>query len=154
RRMLREAAAVHYTTAEERRLAETGLGLARGVVIPLGVDEALFAAEPAGTAFRTRHPALGDDPYVLAPSRPDPEEGIELLIDAFQAVTARAELAHWRLVVAGAGDPGYTARLQARAVRARVHFPGWLAGAERVAALREAALFALVSRQENFGLAA
>jgi len=155
RRMLRGAAAVHYTTAAERRLAESGLSLARGVVIPLGVDEAFAAAAPAGAAFRARHPVLGDDPYVLALSRLDPKKGIELLIDAFQALVARPEFRRWRLVVAGDGEPRYTADLKARAARGgdRVYFPGWLRGPERVVALREAALFALVSRQENFGLA-
>src|SRR5205814_1880206 len=37
--------------------------------------------------------------------------------------------------------------------QARVIFPGWLEGNEKAAALREAALLALPSHQENFGLA-
>ena len=46
KRMLHGAAAIHYTTAAEQRLAEVPLGLRRGVVIPLGVDEELFDAPP------------------------------------------------------------------------------------------------------------
>ena len=36
--MLTGAAAIHYTSAEEKRLVETGLGLSRGVVVPNGLD--------------------------------------------------------------------------------------------------------------------
>ena len=43
KRMLREAAAIHYTADEEQRLAEHSLGLKRGVVIGLGVDSSLAA---------------------------------------------------------------------------------------------------------------
>src|SRR5207249_3586219 len=38
RRMLHCAAAVHYTTATEQRMAETSLGINHGVVIPLGIS--------------------------------------------------------------------------------------------------------------------
>ena len=36
KRMLTGAAAIHYTSAEEKRLVETGLGLSGGVVVPNG----------------------------------------------------------------------------------------------------------------------
>jgi glycosyltransferase involved in cell wall biosynthesis len=79
-----------------------------------------------------------------------------LFLDVFLEVTRREEFQHWRLVVAGEGEAGYVAGLQ-RLVQEqggqdRVLFPGWLEGAEKAAALREAALLALPSHQENFGL--
>ena len=36
--MLTGAAAIHYTSDEERRLVETELGLSGGVVVPNGLD--------------------------------------------------------------------------------------------------------------------
>jgi hypothetical protein len=38
RRMLKSAAAIHYTADEEKRAVEESLGLNHGTVIPLGVD--------------------------------------------------------------------------------------------------------------------
>jgi glycosyltransferase involved in cell wall biosynthesis len=145
-RMLEGAAAIHYTTASEKRLAEETLRLQRGVVIPLGVDEALFA--------HPREKAPGAPRYVLVLGRLHPKKGIETFVEVFLAVTGR--LPEWRLVIAGDGDPGYVAGLRAMVARmdvdGRVIFNGWLAGAAKTAALGEAALVALPSRQENFGL--
>jgi glycosyltransferase involved in cell wall biosynthesis len=155
--MLQKATAIHYTTSEERRLAEESLGIGRGVVIPLGVDKELLAV-PSGTrSFRCRYPALRQAPYVLVLCRLHPKKGLELFLEVFLEVTRRKEFQHWRLVVAGEGETAYVTGLQ-RLVREqggpdRVLFSGWLEGVEKAAALREAALLALPSHQENFGLA-
>ena len=156
RSMLQKATAVHYTTSEEQRLAEESLGIGCGVVIPLGVDKELLAVPSGAGSFRCRHPALRHDPYVLVLCRLHPVKGLELFLEVFLEVTRREEFQHWRLVVAGEGEAGYVADLK-RLVRERggqdrVLFAGWLEGAEKVAVLREAALLALPSHQENFGL--
>jgi glycosyltransferase involved in cell wall biosynthesis len=154
-RLLRRAAAIHYTTAEERRLAESGLALTHGVVIPLGIDEDVLEADVSSGTFRQRHPELGSAPYVLSLSRLHPKKGLETLVEAFADATADWPLSCWRLVVAGDGEPAYVARLHRLAKRrggGRILMPGWLAGIDRVAAYRDAALFALPSWQENFAL--
>jgi glycosyltransferase involved in cell wall biosynthesis len=147
-RMLRGATFVHYTTNEERRLAEAGLRLGRGAVVPLGVDPELLD--------ETRLESRGEAPYVLALGRVHEKKGLELLIDAFLEVAHPRELRTWRLVIAGDGEPRYVARLRALASRngggERVVFSGWLEGQARVTALRRAALVASPSHQENFGL--
>jgi glycosyltransferase involved in cell wall biosynthesis len=154
KRMLLAAAAIHYTAAEEQRLAESSLGLARGVVVPLGVPDDLFAegdttAAPLATPF-------GSDPYVLSLSRLHPKKGLDLLIPAFLELIRDPQFAAWRLVVAGDGDPTYRATLDqlvhSHGGEDRVHFPGWLQGAAKVDALRGAGLFTLPSYQENFGI--
>jgi glycosyltransferase involved in cell wall biosynthesis len=151
-RMLARAAAVHYTTISEQRLAERPLGLRRGVVIPLGVDHELFtdAASDDGSGL------CGGHPYVLVLGRLHPKKGLEPFIEIFLHVTNSADLTGWRLAIAGDGDPTYVAALK-RLVRQRggderIRFVGWLAGARKAVALREAALLALPSRQENFGV--
>jgi len=157
KQMLRGAAAIHYTTEEERRLAEDALGLRRGAVVPLGVDEEVLKAPVDPGIFRERYPVLGNDPYVLALCRLDPKKGLELLLDAFLELIRQKEFQHWRLVVAGDGKATYVAYLkrlvQERKGNAHILFTGWLAGSLKIAALKGAALFVLPSYQENFGLA-
>ncbi len=156
RAMLQKAAAVHYTTIEEQRLAEESLGLKRGVAIPLGVDAKLLETPPGAGSFRCRYPSLGRDPYILVLCRLHPKKGLELFLEVFLEITRREEFRPWRLVVAGTGEVGYVASLkrlvQVKGGADRVLFPGWLAGDEKVSALREGALLALPSHQENFGL--
>jgi glycosyltransferase involved in cell wall biosynthesis len=156
-RMLRRAAAVHYTAREEQQLAERSLSLGRGVVIPLGIEmEKLNDAASAGS-FRQRHQSLCDRPYILALSRIHPKKNIELLLEVFLSLVKQPEFEPWRLVIAGDGEAEYKESLQSlvrqRGGTGKVIFPGWLDGAEKASALQDAALFALTSRQENFGLA-
>ncbi|MBI3016262.1 MAG: glycosyltransferase, partial [Candidatus Tectomicrobia bacterium] len=156
KKMLRGAAEIHYTTAAERRLAEGVLGLRRGIVIPLGVNQELIRAAVVPDSFRPRYPTLEKDPYVLVLSRLHPKKGLDLFLEVFLEVTRRGEFQDWRSVVAGDGDPGYVAGLKGRVQElggnGRVVFTGWLHGAEKVAALQGAELLALPSHQENFGL--
>lgn len=156
KRMLSAAAAIQYTTVSEQLLAEVPLRLERGVVIPLGVDDALFSAPFVADSFRQQHPAIGSDPYVLVLGRLHPKKGLEMFLDVFLDATTAAEQHNWRLVVAGDGDAGYVARLKQLALQRgagkRIVFTGWLGGKDKVAALQGAAILALPSRQENFGI--
>ena len=153
RRILTAAAAFHYTSEEERRRTETSLGLARGVVVPLGVDVPDATAHPTPARLGGVLGALEDSRYVLVLSRLHPKKGLEYLVDAFLSLPDHPE---WRLVLAGSGDTRYTAALRARARErggeGRVLFPGWIEGDVKAAVLRKAALVALPSYQENFAL--
>jgi glycosyltransferase involved in cell wall biosynthesis len=155
--MLHGAAAIHYTTLAERRLAESELGLTRGAVIPLGVDEAIFEAAVMADAFRGQWPELGASPYVISLGRLHPKKGIDRLIDVFLEATGDTSHAYWRLVLAGDGDAEYIAYLKAcvsrRRADQRVVFTGWLSGAQKTGALQGASLMVLASQQENFGIA-
>jgi glycosyltransferase involved in cell wall biosynthesis len=146
-RMLRDAAAIHYTSSGEKRDAEAALGLSRGLVIPLGTDPALLD--------RPLRPESGD-PYVLVLSRLHPKKNLEPLIEGFIDVTSGGALRGWRLVIAGEGEAGYVSALQnivsTRAAQDRVAFPGWIDGEDKRELIRGAALFALPSLQENFGI--
>ena len=155
-RMLSEAAAVHYTTREEQRLAEASLGLTQGVVIPLGIEMGMTEDATSAESFRRNHPSLDSNPYILTLSRLHPKKNIESLLEAFLALVKKSEFETWRLVIAGDGETEYIASLkrltQVLGGDGKVLFTGWLGGAQKAAALREAALLALTSRQENFGL--
>ena len=150
------ASAVQYTAAEEQRLAEQFAGSGRGVVIPLGVDDELLQAPAEPPSFRDGRPLLTKSPYVLVLGRLHPKKRLEAVLDVFLELTREPSLSDWRLVMAGDGAPDYVSGLrqlvEERQGADRVMFPGWLDGAARANALREASLVALVSHQENFGL--
>lgn len=143
-RLLGGAAALHWTDEEERRRAPGFASGRPGFVSPLGVDEALFAAN--GAEGRRRD--------VLFLSRLHPKKNVESLIDAFAALGEAA--AGWNLVIAGDGEAGHVAALRSRAANGpaaeSIRFAGWLSGEQKRRALREASLFVLPSRQENFGI--
>jgi glycosyltransferase involved in cell wall biosynthesis len=150
RRLLRGAAAIHYTAREEQRLAELrSPWLPRGIVVPLGVDETLLEGEAA--------PRVEQAPAIVAMSRLDRKKGIELLIQAFHRAAGNESLRDWRLILAGDGAPRYVAVLERLARDGagsnRIEFRGWVSGEARHALLASARLFVLPSLQENFGVA-
>jgi glycosyltransferase involved in cell wall biosynthesis len=151
--MLQGASAVHYTTAGEKRLAEDGLGINSGVVVPLGVQQHVPTPEPDG--FQPGISLLGNSPYVLLLSRIHQKKNIESLLEAFSFVTERTQYRGWKLVVAGDGEPHYVNGLKELARQCcgeRVLFTGWLDGKRKTAVLKGASLVVLPSYQENFGL--
>lgn len=142
------AAAVHFMTDEERRLAGPVTGTARSVVIPPGVDESFLAETTLPSAQRNRE--------VVALTRLHPVKRLEWLIQSFHAATSGPELSEWRLSIAGDGDADYRADLERLAAAGpaagRIRFAGWLEGDEKRRLLRHASLLAVPSFQENFGL--
>lgn len=144
RTMLGGASAVHYTSETEKTGTERLLNVNHGKVIPLGINSIANDAYPDRLA----------NPYVLVLSRLHPKKGLDVLIDAFIALTKRPEFDRWRLVLAGDGAADHVALLKQKAYSAgeRIQFPGWLDGDRKDEMLRNASLLALPSYQENFGL--
>jgi glycosyltransferase involved in cell wall biosynthesis len=152
RRLLNGAARLHLGNADEERLIRPLRLTAPRVIVPNGVTPP--ADWPPAGAFRATRPELGGDPFVLFLSRLHPKKGLDLLAEAFAAVAGRVPGV--RLVVAGPDD-GSRADFEARVawlrVADRVHLVGPLYGADKWAALRDAACFCLPSRQEGFSVA-
>ena len=150
-RILRRAAAVHFTSRSELEEAE-GLGLAmRSVVIPLGVDW-----ENAGSGVPIEHGALVGRRVILFLSRLDPKKNLEALIDA--VASSQMLKGSCALLIAGAGEPSYVGSLKARAAAAglcdRIAWLGHVEGAQKRSAFATADVFVLPSFSENFGIAA
>lgn len=146
KRMLQGCAAVHYTAAGEKTATEESLGINHGRVIALGVE---VNGAPLANTANEYFPALAGHKYVLLLSRLDPKKGAEILIDAFKALTDGP----WRLVIAGDGPREYVSSLKQKVGGSEsIIFTGWVEGEQKEALLRDAALFVLPSRQENFGL--
>ncbi len=153
-RALRHAAAIHYTTAEEMRLATPHAHGARGVVVPNGFDLDQFDRMPDGSGFRARYPETAGRRIVLFLGRLHEKKGLDLLIPAFaRTLAARPDL---HLIVAGPDD-GMAAELGRWVAREgiadRVSAIGMLAGEDKRMALAAAELFVLPSYSENFGIA-
>jgi glycosyltransferase involved in cell wall biosynthesis len=152
RGMLRHAAAVHFTSRSE--LEEAGaLGLQmRTVVIPMGVGPEGDGPPP----LPLQHRALAGRRVILFLSRLDPKKNVEALVDA--VASSPMLKSSCALLIAGDGDPGFAARLRARAAAAGLAehtlWLGHVEGEGKRAALATADVFVLPSFSENFGIAA
>lgn len=152
---LAHAAAIHFTDeAEREEYANAKFPLKQALVVPNGLDPETWPPLVPGE-LRTR---LGVDParrIVLAMGRIGWKKGFDTLIPAFARVAKKEPKA--LLVVSGADDEGYRARVQAMVQEHRleeqVRFTGPFQGVDAVA-LADADVFALPSYSENFGMAA
>lgn len=156
-RVLRDAAAVLFTSEEERRLARQSFWLyrARERVVPYGTAEPPQDRERLREVFLSVHPVLRGKRVVLFLSRIHEKKGCDLLLRAFATVAPQHPDLH--LVMAGPDQDGWVPRLQAIAaelrVADRVTWPGMLQGDLKWGAFHAAEVFALPSHQENFGIA-
>lgn len=153
RRNLDGAAAIHYTSEQERlEAAETGIR-APGCVVPLGIDVDLYV-QP--TEDRDLPPAIPRNvPLVTFMGRLAAKKGVDILIAAFGRVVHRGGKAH--LVMAGPDGDGLQTQLERQVsglgLADHVTFTGMLTGAPKLALLQRSRLFVLPSQDENFGIA-
>jgi glycosyltransferase involved in cell wall biosynthesis len=152
-RILRNAAAIHYTSAGEQREASIGRTVTnKEHIIPLPIETPPIVGP---NVFLDRFPAAKNKRIVLFLSRIDPKKGIELLLDAFGKI--RPSFPDSVLVIAGDGDAGYVSRLKKHAGESSplsIIWTGHLAGDEKWSAFAAAKIFVLPSFSENFGIAA
>jgi glycosyltransferase involved in cell wall biosynthesis len=153
RRNIERAAALHFTTPMERDVTQRWRFSTPTIVEPNGVDLAEFAELPPPGTFRQLYPQVGSRRLVVFLGRLHKGKGVELLLPAF----ALAAVPDTVLVIVGPDSEGSRAIWEGAArdlgIADRVIFTGMLRGAERVAALADADLFALPSFHENFGIA-
>jgi len=154
-RVLRDAAAVLFTSEEERRLARESFALYRCREIVVNYGTASPAnLEQARRAFFEAHPQFERKPFLLFLGRLHEKKGCDLLINAFVAL--QKSNPNLSLLMAGpCADGDYLRHLQALAKEAgdSILFPGMLTGDRKWGALSAAEAFVLPSHQENFGIA-
>jgi glycosyltransferase involved in cell wall biosynthesis len=155
RRILANAAAVHFTSERERGEAELVVHGIRSVVVPNPVATLTIDQKPGPEAFLSNHEELAGKRIVLFLSRVDPIKGLDLLLNGFDRI--RAAHPDAVLLVAGNGDEGFAARLREQAHRLGIQrdvvWVGFLEGEEKRAAFAAADVFVLPSYSENFGVA-
>jgi glycosyltransferase involved in cell wall biosynthesis len=154
RQNLAAAATVHFTSAEEMRLANlSGIRFRRSVA-PLGVE---FEPVPSDwqTIVSTRWPELAGKRVVLFLGRVNFKKGLDILARAFGQI-------YWKhkdvcLVIAGPDNEGFGREvrefLSAECCLSAVTFTGMLEGAPKLALLKRAQVFAVPSYAENFCIA-
>ncbi len=156
RRILANAAAVHFTSEQERSEAELTAPGMRSVVIPNPVASPCPDEKPSAQPFLALHPDLTGRSVILFLSRLDPIKGLDLLLNGFPRI--RTAIPNAALVVAGNGEDRFVARLRDQAQRLGVQrdvvWAGFLDESTKRAAFAAADVFVLPSYSENFGIAA
>ena len=154
-RMFRRAAAIHYTTAEERKLAAPYTFNRPGFIAPLGLNIEDYRPLPPRGTFRARFPETRDKAIFLFLGRINFKKGLDVLAKAFGKVVKERDDVH--LVIAGPDNdalkPKVESWLRTEGVLERTTFTGMLMGEDKLAALNDADLFVLPSFSENFGIA-
>ena len=154
RRVLRDAAAVLFTSEEERRLAGKSFPFyhCNEIVVNYGTAAPDVDLIKAREDFLTCYHELRGKQLLVFLGRLHEKKGCDLLIEAF----TKNHDSRMHLVIAGpVGDETYFARLKALAAKARgsITFTGMLNGNMKWGALSAADAFVLPSHQENFGIA-
>lgn len=156
-RVLRDAAAVLFTSEEERRSARESFSLYRcnEVVVNYGTAAPELDLAEAREDFFNSFPQLRGRRFLLFLGRLHEKKGCDLLIEAFVAMRKAAGDQVPDLVLAGpCADAGYREHLARLASSASgITFTGMLAGQRKWGAFSAAEAFILPSHQENFGIA-
>src|SRR5438105_6162023 len=161
-RVLRDAAAVLFTSEEERRLARESFSLyhCKEVVVNYGTAAPAMDLESAREDFLQDFPQLRGQHFFLFLGRLHVKKGCDLLIVAFAALRNSSDgNAPSRLVLAGpCANEEYLSHLKKLAAAATkddgsITFTGMLTGNRKWGALSAAETFVLPSHQEDFGMA-
>lgn len=151
KRLLNNAALVHYTSEQERNEAhEFGIN-APSCVLPLGIELDNLHNDQVGS-LTARYPQLADRFVFLFLSRLHAKKGLDLLLSAFAEL--HGEHPQIALVLAGDGDEAFLQELHRTVSELKlsdtVVFTGFLDGKEKQMAFRGADIFVLPSYAENF----
>ena len=157
-RVLRDAAAVFFTSEEERRLARESFSPynCNEIVVNYGTAAPDADLAAARENFFNNFPSLRGKRFLLYLGRLHEKKGCDLLIESFVQTGAAHGGAVEHLVIAGpAGDQNYLQRLKTLAADAEtsITFCGMLSGNLKWGAFSAADAFVLPSHQENFGIA-
>jgi len=152
----RDAALIVATSElEQRELLEDGVPPERVVLRYVGIGSDVSRPSLSRGRFRSKWGIPPHEPLILFLSRLIPRKGADLLIEVFAQACPEAG---WLVIAGPEGEAGYCARLQKLALgcvgNGRVVFTGPVYDEEKLALLRDADLFILPSRYENFAIAA
>jgi glycosyltransferase involved in cell wall biosynthesis len=155
-RTLEQAAAIHFTTDDERRLAEPALPRgAKSRVVPLGVDLGQYRNLPERSAARAALGLPENALVCLFHGRLNHKKGLDILAPAF--IKLSKEVHELWLVLAGPDDDGlgrvFAEQCESAGVASRLVRPGLLDQARVKIALAAADFWVLPSYSENFGIA-
>lgn len=150
---LNNAAAIHYTTEREKRVAQWLNLKAPGFIVPNGVNVDRFKPGVFKGRFREKHHMQGKR-IILHYGRVNYKKGLDMLVDAFGILAKERDDVH--LVIAGPDNESYSVQLKEwlkeRGCLDRTLFTGMLNDDEALEVLEDADVFVLPSYDENFGV--
>lgn len=153
-RNIKYAAAIHFTTEEEKKLAAPYIFQTPGIVVPLGLELSEYEDMPERGTFKSQYPETKGKKIILFFGRLNFKKGLDILVQAFARVARDRDDVH--LVLAGPDNEGYGEKvrgwLHRNGVLNRATFTGMLTGEDKLAVLRDADIFVLPSYTENFGI--
>jgi glycosyltransferase involved in cell wall biosynthesis len=157
-RVLRDAAAVLFTSEEERRLARESFSPYRchEVVVNYGTAAPEIDLANAREEFFGKFPELRGRRFLLFLGRLHEKKGCEELIQAFVSNrnSSRADQSLGLVMAGPCADPAYEMHLKRLATPGSAFtFTGMLSGSLKWGAFSAADAFILPSHQENFGIA-
>lgn len=156
RKAVNAADALFFTCEEELRLARTtfkGYAPQKEINVGFGIQKPPLFDIAMKTAFEQKCPEIIGKKYWLFISRIHPKKGVDLLIDAYQRLTATHHHLP-NLVIAGPVDSDYADQMIEKARgNSKIHFPGMLTGDSKWGAFYGCEAYLLPSHQENFGIA-
>jgi glycosyltransferase involved in cell wall biosynthesis len=154
RQNINGAAALWFTSEEERDGARGFNYSCDDAVIPLGLAPNAYDDLPARGTFRNLHPELSDNRLILFLGRITPKKQTDLLVKAFAQIST--DFSGTSLVIAGPHEGTVLRELKQlasdRGIAHRTFFTGALREREVQAALVDSEVFVLPSLHENFGV--
>lgn len=153
RKALQRSTALHFTTSYEREQSKRWTPNVPSFVVPNGQDSSGFLIDRSlRLPFRKECGIPKDVPVMITVGRIDPLKRIDALLKALSLSP------EWYLLVVGSGDEPLENEWRKLATRLgvenRVVWTGHLDHAQLASAYNAADLFALISRDENFGMVA
>ena len=157
RRNVEEAALIIFNTqAEQQKARSCGWHLPKSIVVPHVIDVSGWRNLPPRSAFERIFPQVRDREVILFVGRVNWVKNLDTLLDALAIVRLQRPSA--ALVCVGPSDNGHRAELERTAktmgLGDSVLFTGMLKDEQLKAAYARGNVLTLVSRKENFGLAA
>lgn len=136
-------------------------------VVGLGVDEPPVFEQAMQDAFSAKCPNIKNQPYLLFISRIHEKKGVDLLVEAYNAIRKKSTDASFinekssisKLVIAGPGlETSYGQKILglvsgSKDIKDQITFPEMLTGEAKWGAFYGSEVFILPSHQENFGIA-
>jgi glycosyltransferase involved in cell wall biosynthesis len=154
RRLFEGASAVIATSDQEANELGAG-GVPPGKIVLRRNGVEIPASWPEPGAFRRSRGISQDSKLILFLGRLSAKKSPDLLLQAFAKLPAELDGKPLLLVFAGPNEGGMTAQLEQMAsqlgVRTRIQFVGAIFDENKWAAYRDADVFVLPSRNENFG---
>jgi glycosyltransferase involved in cell wall biosynthesis len=155
-RNLRLAATLHFLNDEEKNEAGGyGVNFRNSLVLPNGIDPALYKFLPDKSILTDKHPEIKNKITALYLGRLHPKKGCNLIIPALAEVLKSNPNIH--LLIAGPDQNGYQSKLleQVKMLNliSNVTFLGMVSGVYKLQVFSSADFFILPSHQEGDSIA-